>query len=207
MKFLTTKKHKEYWANRKIDWKKEYYDTWQHPHRYMISAVLKTFEWGSLFEIGVGGGANLKNILANFEKIQVGGVDVNPDALNFCSKAFTGGVWKLGSVENIPMSDNSTNVVLTDMCLIYVGPRKIDKAMEEIKRVCRGYVVLCEFHSTSWWQRLKYRLQSGYFVYDYKKLLEKHGFYDIELYKVGDAWPSGKGEPFRYIIKAHVVKH
>lgn len=204
--FTTTKSQTEYWKTRKVDWEKQYFDTWQHPHRKAIAGVLNTFPWMSLFEIGCAGGANLQAITQYFPGRQIGGIDVNYEGLKFCADKWPKGIFRLGSAIDCPMSDDSLDVILTDMTLIYVGPKDIDKAISEIKRVGRSYVVLCEFHSDSWFQRLLYRLKSGYFVYDYKKLLKKHGFYDIEAYKIGNAWPSGKGEPFRYIIKAHIVK-
>lgn len=207
MKWTTTKSQTDYWANRKIDWEKDYWSTWDHPHRKLIAGVLNTFPWLSLFEIGCAGGANFENIARYYPNRQLGGVDVNLDGLKFCAQKWPRGVFRKGTVTDLPMSDDSVDVILTDMTLIYVDPKDIDTAIEEIKRVGRHWIVFCEFHSDSWFQRLKYRLNSGYFVYDYKKLLAKHGFYDIELYKIGDAWPSGKGEPFRYIIKAHIVKH
>lgn len=204
--FTSTKSQTDYWKNRKVDWQTQYFDTWQHPHRQLIAGVLNTFPWLSLFEIGCAGGANMQSISHYYPRRQIGGVDVNLDGLKFCAQKWPKGIFRLGSAVDLPMSDDSVDVILTDMTLIYVSPKDIDTAIGEIKRVARNYVVFCEFHSESWWRRLKYRLNSGYFVYDYKKLLKKHGFYDIEVMKIGDAWPSGKGEPFRYIIKAHIVK-
>lgn len=197
----TTRQFSNWWLNRKIDWDKDYLSTWNHPHRSFISAYLRSFNWTSLMEIGVGGGANLVNILKNNKDKQVGGIDINPDAIKAAEKAFTGGRFKVCSGEDIMMSDKSSDVALTDMCLIYVGPNKIAKYIEEIKRITRGRVVLCEFHSTSFWKRLKLRLLSGHNSYDYKKLLTKHGFYDVQLFKIPDElYPGAEYHEFRYLI-------
>jgi len=205
--FRTTKNHKDYWQNRKIDWEKDYLSTWNHPHRYLISGLLKQFTWVSLIEVGCGAGANLMNIIKNLSGKQLGGIDINKDAIAVAEKTFKGGVFKLGSAEDILMSDNSTDVVLTDMCLIYVGPKKIKKHLREIKRITRNRVVLCEFHSKSWWQRLKLKVETGYNMYDYEKLLTKLGFYDISVNQIpNEMWPDAKNPGIRHIVVARVPK-
>lgn len=197
----TTSQFKNWWVNRKIDWDKDYLSTWDHPHRSFIIAYLRSFEWTSLMEIGVGAGANLMKIIKTIKGKQLGGIDINPEAIAAANRAFNGGKFIVNSADDIMMSDKSTDVVLSDMCLIYVGPLKIDGYIREIKRITRGRVVLCEFHSTSLWKRLKLRLSSGYNAYDYKKLLAKHGFYDIQAYKIpAEMYPGAKDLENRYLI-------
>lgn len=203
----STKKWSKWWAERKIDWKTSY-QNWQHPHRYLISSLLGRFQWMSLLEIGCGAGANLINIVQRHPSKQLGGIDINPEAIDLLSKTIKGAYLKVGSVEDIAMSDNSTDVILSDMALIYIDPFKIDKVIGEIKRVARSHIVFCEFHSTSIYARLKLRLTSGYNAYNYKKLLAKHGFYDVKLYKIPEEmWPGGEPQKsFGYIIHARLIK-
>ena len=77
MKLQTTDKWKKWWTHRNIDWKKHYLASFNHPHRKVISAALRLFPWLSLFEIGVGGGANLVRIIKDFPGRLMGGADVN----------------------------------------------------------------------------------------------------------------------------------
>lgn len=205
--FRTTSKWKYYWANRKINWQERYFN-WDHPHRYLISAALTKFQWTSLLEMGVGAGANLANILKHFKNKQLGGVDVSEDAIACAKKNLVGALLKVGSVEDVMISDSATDVVLSDMCLIYLGPRRIHKALDEIKRITRNYVVFCEFHHPSFIKRLWLKLTEGYYAYDYKKLLAKHGYYDIQLFKIPpEFWEGGKPQAtFGYIIIARVPK-
>lgn len=205
---MKTKKHIEYWKNRKIDWKTSYLDTWNHPHRNVISHVLSTFPWMSLFEIGCGSGANLVNIIKRYPHKQLGGVDINSDAIELARQTLQGGFFKVGSALDLMVSDDAVDVTLSDMCLIYVDPSKIDTALGEIKRITRNHVIFCEFHSKSFYDRIKLRLTSGYHAYNYEKLLEKHGFYDIETYKLTEEmWPGGNPQKtFGFIIKAKVPK-
>lgn len=206
--FQTTKKWYEWWSHRNIDWRKAYLSTWKHPHRQLITHVLGSFQWFSLMEIGCGAGANLVNIVQGTKGKQLGGVDVNPEAIKVCSEVLQGAFLRVGNILDIPMSDNSADVLLTDMTLIYISPKKIGKALAELKRVARRHILLCELHTTSFWSTIKIRLFEGYYMRDYKRLLEKHGFYDIELIKIRpEHWPeSTLQQSFAFIIKAVVPK-
>ena len=207
--FRTTETHKRYWKNRK-DWLNGYTskEAILHPHRRVIVEILKSFHWLSLIEIGCGPGPNLVTIVKNLPGRQVGGVDISADAIAKAQEIFVGGHFQVGSADDIMMSDKSTDTVLSDMCLIYVSPGKIDKYLKEIKRIARNYVVLCEFHSTSWWNRLALKMNSGYYAHNYKKLLQKHGFCDIIKYKLTEEdWPGGDPQKtFGYIWVAKVPK-
>ena len=103
------------------------------------------------------------------------------------------------------MSDKSAEVVLTDMCLIYVDPLHINKYLREIKRIGRRYILFVEFHSPSWWKRQVARLR-GYHVYNYNKRLESLGFYDVMVQRLPkEAWPeTDNNSEFRSIITARI---
>ena len=208
MRNRTTQKHRDWWEKRKIDWNEAYLKTWQHPHRYAISAVLSEMDWFSLMEIGCGAGANLVNLVHSFPGRQLGGVDVNQDAIDMANKALTNAHLQVGRGDDLMISDDATDVVLTDMYLIYVAPKDIKKHLTEILRIARTYVVFCEFHSSSWWERFKIRWQSGYHVHDYVKLLEEMGFYNVQRYRLTpELWPGGGyQEKVGYIITAKVPK-
>ena len=205
----STKKHTKYWSDRVMNWEKDYFDTWTHPHRALIVHMIKGMPVGNLWEVGCGGGANIMRIMHDLPGFQeahrIGGSDVNADAIEFCIKKFGGGLWHVESGENLMMSDKSIDLLLTDMALIYVDPFKIDKYLKEFKRVSKGYVLFCEFHSNSWWKRLKARL-GGYHVYDYRKRLEKLGYYDIMVQHIPEPyWPgTDNNTEFRSIISARV---
>lgn len=193
MSFLkTTARHTKYWRERKIDWNLAYLKTWNHPHRAVISSVLATFPWTCLYEVGCGPGPNLLNILTRFKGVQLGGTDVNADAIAVARETFVGGMFRVGTGEDLMLSDKGTDVALSDMCLIYVGPRTIKRYLKEMARVARRKVVLCEFHHESFFRRLWLRLSSGYYAYNYRRLLEECGFYDIMVLKLREEdWPGG----------------
>lgn len=204
----STAKWIKYWLTRKIDWKTAYLDTWNHPHRQVIVDILKSFKFkfDSILEVGCASGPNLVKILQAFPNIQVGGVDVAPQAIRLAQQVFPRGVFDVKSVDEMFFSDKCADVSLSDMTLIYLEPKRIKKALREMKRVSKKAVVLCEFNSTSWLKRLALRWASGYNAYDYKKLLEEIGFWDIQLRRIPDgAWPGGEPQKtFGYFITARV---
>jgi len=204
----TTNKHKKYWQHRKIDWKTSYSDTYDHPHRYFLASILNNLKWISLFEIGCGSGANLIHFIKTWKGRQYGGVDINKDAIETAEKLMRGAILKVGSGDDVPLSDDMADIILTDMMLIYVGSFKIKAYLDEIKRLGRNYAVMCEFHSESWWERRKIKWKTGYNVYNYKKLLKKNGFYDIITIKLPkEAWPGGVQEKNGYIIISKIPKY
>ena len=206
--FKSTKGHSKYWRERKADWDKNYTQTYSHPHRYLILQVLASIKWLSLIEVGCNSAPNLINIVKQFPGCQIGGVDVNPEAIALAEKTFHGGLFKVNSGDDIMLSDKACDVILYDACLIYVSPLKIKKYLEEAKRIGRSYIVMCEFNSKSWWDRFKVKFKSGYNVYDYKKLLTKYGFYDYYAYKLKpEDWPGGGyWEKYGSIIVARIPK-
>lgn len=194
MRNFLTNRHIKYWANRKIDWRQAYWNP-EHPHRDLIIKALRGIKFGSLIEVGCGAGANLGKIIQNFKGVSVGGIDINADAIKTAEEIFGNDaeVLEVSSMDKIFLSDLSCDVILSDMALIYMSPFTIKKAIKEIHRVARNHIIFVEFHHKSWWKRFVLRLISGYNAYDYKDLLEKNGFHDVEIYKLTEAdWPGGQ---------------
>lgn len=203
----STSKHSNFWKNRKINWAEAYLDTWNHPHRGLVTFMLRSIPFFSLWEVGCGPGPNLLRIIKDLPGKQLGGSDVSEDAILLARETFPNGLFHVEPGNNMMMSDKSVDVVLTDMALIYVDPLQIDSYIKEIKRIAREYVLIVEFHSPNLWKRWKARL-GGYHVYDYRKLLEKHGFYDILVQHIPEEyWPgTDNNTEFRSIILAKVPK-
>ncbi len=210
----TTKKHKKFWKNRKINWIDSYLDgvdpvsskpMWDHPHRELIVYALKTFGWYSLWEIGCGAGANIKKIVTAIPNKQLGGSDINQDAVDTCNRVFKGGKFHCESSEDILLSDKAVDVILSDAHLLYFSPKDIKKVLKEMKRVGRLRLVLCELHEKSWWKRTIYKFKTGYNVYDYRRLLEDLGCYNIQIIKIPtDFWQGDPWAKFGHIIIAQL---
>lgn len=215
----TTKQHHNYWKNRKIDWNRHYTDTWNHPHREVICNKLRSWKWVSILEVGCASGPNLIKIWGQFPKADVAGVDINPDAIQTAQNIFRDltkdwfkefGVrrvlpwFKVNSANNIMISDDATDIIMSDRTLIYVGSRDIKKYLLEMKRVTRNRIMLVEFHHKSWWKRLVCKLKTGYNAHNYKKLLEEIGFYNVEVEKLPKGlWgENDRHEDYNFIITA-----
>jgi ubiquinone/menaquinone biosynthesis C-methylase UbiE len=211
----TTEKHKEHWKNRKIDWVKSYLTgidevsgqpMWNHPHRQMLSQILKNLHFLSLWEVGCGAGANLMQIFKTLPGKQIGGSDINPDAIESCRTTFIGGRFHVEPNDDILLSDKSVDLILSDANLIYTDSKDIEKTLKELVRVARRYIVLCEFHEPSRIKRWKLRWKTGYNAHDYKTLLDKLGCYNINIFKIpAEAWKGFPWEKHGYIIVAQII--
>lgn len=208
MKIKTTKQNTNYWKNRKIDWTQAYLSTWDHPHRRLLIDILKRLEWFSLWEVGVGGGPNLIKIVKEMPGRQLGGSDVNEDAVALASQTFAGGRFKVAPAHDILLSDNAVDLVLSDATLLYYSPLDVGKAIKEMVRIGRNYIVLCELYEPNLWKRIKYVFKKGYYLHDYKKLLEKENCYDIRILKIPKKfWPGTPWEEYGYIIVGRILKN
>lgn len=86
--FTTTKKNENYWRHRKINWVKEYFSTWDHPHRQAIIKILKEHPVRSVLEVGCGAGENLYLIKKHFPEVKIAGCDISEDAIETAKQIF-----------------------------------------------------------------------------------------------------------------------
>jgi ubiquinone/menaquinone biosynthesis C-methylase UbiE len=180
-------RHKRFWLTRDINWEESYF-TPDHPKNDLLVEVLKNIRFGSIVEVGCASGGNLARIKREFPDVEVGGIDISPQAIEEAKRLIGDyvAVLEVSPAHKIFLSDKSVDVVMTNMCLIYVDPFHIKKTIKEIKRISRSYVIFVEFHNEHWFNRLVCRLFNGYNMYNYYKLLSKHGFHDIVSMEVVD---------------------
>lgn len=204
--FKDTAYWSRWWKNRKIDWKTSYLDGWQHPHRKVIIDELRKKPFGSLCEIGCASGPNLKLIRKEFPSVQLGGIDVNAEAIRLAKTVLPDAIFDVRPAHDLFFSDKSVDVSLTDMAMIYESPRTIMRSLREIRRITRNRSVFVEFHHPSWLKRMVLRSLLGYNAYNWPKMLERAGFYDIEIRPLTkEEWPDGKpGNIFRHLITANI---
>lgn len=202
----TTSQHLKYWQDRKIDWDAHYTATWNHPHRQLIVWALQAIPWVSLWEVGCGSAPNLVRIIKEgFQGRQLGGSDVNADAIEAARKTFKGGRFHVEASDDMLLSDQAVDVMLSDAHLIYIGPFKIRKVLGEMVRITRNHIVLCEYQESSFFKRLVLWWQTGYFAHDYKKLLAELGCYDIQMVRIPEEFWGGNWSKYGYIIRCKVT--
>lgn len=208
--FRTSRQWTDWWKNRKdISWDRAYGSAPEavyHPHRGLIIEELRKKPFGSIGEVGCGAGANLLLIRKFFPHVQVGGADVNPEAIATAKRLMPGGFFDCKNADDLWFSTDSCDVALSDMTCIYLDRRHIRKALLEMKRIARQRIILVEFHHKSWWKRTALWLATGYSAYDYSRLLEQIGFYNIEGRKLTEQdWPGGQPQKeFAWIFMASV---
>lgn len=109
--------------------------------------------------------------------------------------------FKVGGIEVIPFHGESYDLILTDACLLYVGPDKIFRALREIRRIGYKNMMFVELHHKSWFKRMALRLTRGYFAYDYEKLLKENYFKSVKITKIPpEIWPNEPWKTFGVII-------
>jgi len=201
----TTKYWRGYWKKRKIDWNQAYMNP-DHPHRQIFIEKLKNFgAFRSVLEVGCAAGANLYKIKTAFPESDIGGIDWSADAIEEAKRLLPkASVLQVGEATDIYISSKGADIIISDMCYIYLTPGLFKKALIEAKRVARVGVIFCEFHSSSWFKRTALKIASGYNAHDYKKSMTEIGFHDIELYKLTEAdWPGGEPQKsFGYVVSA-----
>lgn len=188
----------KYWANRKLhdkekdwnydefNWLEGYIASVEHPHRQQIVDIVREFfPSGSILEIGCNVGPNLLKLQEAFPETQLAGIDVNELALEKARKLLPNPIFKLGNVTSIPFESKSFNLVISDSVLLYVGPKEITQALDEIDRVTTNGIVLVERYAES----LEGKVVGHVWGRDYKKLLEQRGFQVEERELI---WPTSK---------------
>jgi len=219
-----TKHHAKYWAERKINWEQDYLKgVIDHPHRQLIIDALAKLQWRSVLEVGMGAGANLVRIKQQWPNAEVGGIDINEDAVLTAQRVdmlHGAKFFRTDDVQDIFLSDGALDLILSDACLIYVSKQPqiigwkwwkfipypimdwspIKSTLTEMKRVGRTTLLLCELHSEKkvWF--------SKYNIHNYRKLLEELDCFNIKIEKIPkEAWPGTPWEKYGHIISANYI--
>jgi len=127
---------------------------------------------------------------------------------------------KVGDATDLPFNGESYDLILTHAVLMYMNPNIIDRVLREIRRVGYNRMIFVELHSKKWFERLKiqrnnkffyYTYDQGYkdwidnkysyYAYDYEKLLAKHHFKNVQIFKITkEMWPVELWIDYGYII-------
>jgi len=203
---LGTKVKKSEWATKHIregdEWIKHYWNLKNHSHRkFLIEKLSKHYPFSSILEIGSNCGPNLFLLAKKYPNIKIRGVDINALAVQkgneWFAKERIGNV-KLseGEVSNLSQfKDKSFDTAFTDAVLIYVGKDEIKRAIKEMIRVAKRYLVLVEWNYFNSKNKDPYGLGVHHFNLwkrDYKSLLKQFvPENNITINKIPeDLWPD-----------------
>ena len=139
-----------------------------------------------ILEVGCGFGRNLKLICQNLNEPQrILGIDLSE---SFLKKA-TGYINKdvnliCADITQLPVANNSFDLVFTYGTLMHVSHDNIEKAVSELKRVCAKDLIIIEEVLTGVTKKNKMKLNDYTFIHAYKDIILSFGFEikEIKLY-------------------------
>lgn len=154
-----------------------------------------------MLEVGCNLGPNLFLIHKTFPKARLAGVDINEDSIKEAKTIIPQEYLEVAGISSLPFRKNSFDVVLSDAVLIYVNPEEIDKAMEELTRVAKKFIVLIEWFDKS----INGVVKDYHWARDYTSLLKKYGFKVSKKKITKDQWPNKNWSTNGYIFIARRV--
>jgi len=104
-------------------------------------------------EIGCASGPNLYLLAKKFPEIKLYGIDISKKAIEIGKKKFNeekilNVILETGNPSDLQKFFNkSIDIIFSDACLIYISPKKINSVVEEMVRIAKKAIILCEQHS------------------------------------------------------------
>lgn len=152
-----------------------------HPHRdFLISQIAKWTPFESVLEIGCNAGQNLLLLAGKFPGVIFRGIDINPRFIEvgkeWCAREGVKNVLlQVGRADDLAsFADRSVDITFTDATLMYVGPDKIGRTFQGIKRVTRKALVFNEWSLDVTDSSERSLWYDFHWVHNYSLLLEKH---------------------------------
>lgn len=119
--------------------------------------MLRNLDIKKILEIGCNRGYNLKAIKESRKReVDVSGIEPNTNALKIARSSSTEIDFVEGNAYNIPFENKSFELCLTSGVLIHIPPEKINKAIDEIYRVSKKYILSIEYYSEEE-EKIEYR--------------------------------------------------
>jgi ubiquinone/menaquinone biosynthesis C-methylase UbiE len=106
-----------------------------------IRDLATSLKANSVLEVGCNIGNDLKEFPENFD---VHGIDLNEHALDIARQKLPSFKFKKSSILNMPFEDSSIDFVFTHYLLNYIPEQEMEKAIKELFRVSRKYILTCE---------------------------------------------------------------
>ena len=218
-RLIGTKLEEKYWATRHLrkgdDWEKEgddwvrgYWDSRDHSHRGFLMERIFKFSPSSVLEVGCNCGPNLYILAKRFPDAEIRGIDINPMAVQkgnewFAQEGISNVKLSVGRADDLrQFRDKSFDVVFTDAVLIYIGPDKIRKVVEEMLRVTRKVLIFLEWHSFDS-KCNPLGVYVGHWMRDYTALLKEFvSENNIKVTKMPkDLWPDKNWQKWGGVIE------
>lgn len=110
----------------------------------IIDEVLSNIgKFKNILEVGAGDGRLIGNISKEFD-VRCNSIDINPELSKYVKKNFPKVKTNVGEIINLPFKDNTFDLVFTYQVLQHVSPDEIERAINELQRVCKKELWMCE---------------------------------------------------------------
>ncbi len=177
---IGTKAQEQRWARRSIA--AGYWQNREHPSkRFLVDRIAAYAPFASVLEAGCASGPSLYLLAKRFPRAEITGIDINAAAVEYGNRQFT-----REGITNVKLladkadrlgrfPDKSFDIVFTNALLIYIGPDKIERVMEDMLRLSRKALVLMECHAFEPGRDATGRgfSQDGNWIRDYAALLKR----------------------------------
>jgi ubiquinone/menaquinone biosynthesis C-methylase UbiE len=213
-KLSGTKADEWYWRFRHLLGKKE--RAWaknylslaspQDPQRQLLIQRMAAHQpIENVLEIGCASGPNLFALGKEFPQTQFIGIDISSHAIQVGAswlnshnlknvKLFTG---QADDLKRFP--DKSIDIIFTVATLIYIGPDKINRVIDEMLRVASKAIILIE------WKSEEEQIHKfDHWAYNWESLLKKHGAPNTTLMKLPSEDQSGGWKELGCVVEVPI---
>lgn len=162
----------------KKGWSEGYIKSTVHPHRdYLIKKIIEHAPFHTALEIGCNVGPNLYLLAKRLPAGTYYGIDINSDAI------VKGKAWlehegltnihlAVGKADRLErFDDKSIDVIFTDATLLYIGPDKFSRVLQEMVRVSRRALIFLEFHS---FESDRHQYYDARWIHDFNTLVQTY---------------------------------
>ena len=169
-----------YWMLRGKDYMKDFflsgYSELEIFFQDLIIAYLKELKWSSLFEAGCGFGWNLKRAKQEFPENDIGGLDFSLLQLYNGRYSYFKDIPEIavvgGDITEMPYIDNAFDIGFSLGVFMNIHKAKINKAIDEMIRVSKKYIIHFEYDENYADRELKEKRA-------FKTNIVSHNYYEI----------------------------
>jgi len=145
----------------------------------MLVDALRQLEFDSIFEAGCGFGWNLKRIKETFPDKIVAGVDFSSTQLQN-ARRYLGSLdvaLQQADICEMPLPDDAYDIGFSVGVFMNIHPDKIARAVRQMVRVCRKYIIHIEYDQDNTTERLRQKraFKTNIVSHDYRTLYRQLG--------------------------------
>lgn len=153
-----------------------YWQSRTAPARRAIADAVSGLDGNSLIEVGCHTGPNLWAVAQAKPFARLAGTDMSPtviaEARRRLDAANVAAELNVAAAGALPFADKSFDICLTSVTLVCIGSDAIDASLNEILRVTRQWLVLCEPWSDGAADRPDYHPETTYWIRNYRDRLK-----------------------------------